>query len=322
MSTTLTSATLSVTVTEEITLNGNAINSTNQVSITDINEIDKRIVTIPSASEIVLMAFSTAIAAGQFIASDVRYIRLRNLDAANWLRVRLKKIITTPITTLGSITAGSAYPNGAYTNVAFTGGTGSGATANITVAGTAIQTLGTITAGSGYATPGTYTTVPLTGGSGSGAQATIVVAGGIVTSVTITTRGTGYVIGNVLSASNTNLGGSGSGFSIPVATLGGGVSAVTLVLAGTGYTAGDTLSASNTNLGGAGTGFSIPVSVATSVVNILDEKVSAGDCLILSNTSVSASTVNQAFASFVDIDSINCQANSSAIDVEYFVASV
>lgn len=84
-----------------------------------------------------------------------------------------------------------------------------------------LVTYTTLVGGSGYATPGTYTAVPLTGGSGSGGKATIIVAGGIVTSVTITTVGSAYVVGNTLSASNTNLGGSGSGFSITVQTIGG-----------------------------------------------------------------------------------------------------
>lgn len=79
-------------------------------------------------------------------------------------------------------------------------------------------TLNTLVGGSGYVNA-TYTAVPLTGGSGSGAKATIVVSGGAVTSVTLTSYGNDYVIGNTLSASNTNLGGSGSGFSIVVATI-------------------------------------------------------------------------------------------------------
>lgn len=81
--------------------------------------------------------------------------------------------------------------------------------------------LGTITPGSGYATPGTYTAVPLLGGTGTLGKATIIVAGGIVTSVVVTTPGSGYVVGDTLTASNTNLGGSGSGFSIPVSQVGG-----------------------------------------------------------------------------------------------------
>jgi hypothetical protein len=47
----------------------------------------------------------------------------------------------------------------------------------------------------------------------------VVVSGGAVTTVTITLRGAGYVIGNTLSASNTNLGGTGAGFSIPVTAI-------------------------------------------------------------------------------------------------------
>jgi hypothetical protein len=86
------------------------------------------------------------------------------------------------------------------------------------VTSSAIQTLGAVTGGSGYP-DGTYTNVPLTGGSGANATATVVVSGGAVTTVTITLRGAGYVIGNTLSASNTNLGGAGAGFSIPVTAI-------------------------------------------------------------------------------------------------------
>jgi hypothetical protein len=84
-----------------------------------------------------------------------------------------------------------------------------------------ITAFSTLTGGSGY-NNGTYFNVELTGGSGpSGtpATATIVVSGGSVTSVTLTDGGSLYAIGDVLSASNTDIGGSGSGFSIPVLTV-------------------------------------------------------------------------------------------------------
>lgn len=81
-----------------------------------------------------------------------------------------------------------------------------------------IKTLGAITPGSGYVSA-VYTNVPLTGGSGANAKATISVVGGQVASVTVTDRGLGYEVGDVLSASNTNLGGTGSGFSIPVTAI-------------------------------------------------------------------------------------------------------
>lgn len=78
-----------------------------------------------------------------------------------------------------------------------------------------IGALGSITGGSGYVN-GVYGNVALTGGSGSGGTANITVAGGAVSSVLIQLPGINYVVGNSLSASNTNLGGAGSGFSVPV----------------------------------------------------------------------------------------------------------
>jgi hypothetical protein len=81
-----------------------------------------------------------------------------------------------------------------------------------------IKTLTNLVGGSLYV-DNTYTDVPLTGGSGFGATADITVSGGAVTVVTITDVGAGYQIGDVLSASNTNLGGAGSGFSIDVSAI-------------------------------------------------------------------------------------------------------
>jgi hypothetical protein len=169
----------------------------------------------------------------------------------------------------GALTGGSGYvsaPGGSpYHNVPLTGGSGSGATANITVAAGAL---------------------------------------GQVTTVAIVNPGINYLVGDVLSASNANLGGAGSGFSIPVAALtGGGIATLGAIIGGSGYAStlstynnvpltggsgtgaiarvtinasavvalvlispginyliGDVLSASDANLGGAGgSGFSVPV---------------------------------------------------------------
>jgi hypothetical protein len=81
-----------------------------------------------------------------------------------------------------------------------------------------ISSIGTVTAGSGY-NNGVYTNVSVTGGTGNGAAATIVVAGGVVTSVNITNGGSLYSVGDVLSATNTDIGGTGTGFSFPVVTI-------------------------------------------------------------------------------------------------------
>jgi len=89
MATTIKNATLKVTVKEEITLNGSRQDSENTLRISDINEISKRIVTVPT-SEITLIAMGTAVANGTFIESDVLYIRITNKDDANHVSLTFK----------------------------------------------------------------------------------------------------------------------------------------------------------------------------------------------------------------------------------------
>ena len=82
MASTITAATMKVTISENITLNGRQQGSTNTVSIASINEISKRILTI-TTNESTIATFSGAVAsAGHYIAGDVRYIRFTNLEAS------------------------------------------------------------------------------------------------------------------------------------------------------------------------------------------------------------------------------------------------
>lgn len=91
MATTLTNATLTVTISESITLNGQAINSDNQLLVSDINEISKRIVSIPIAAETTVIVFAALVAAGTFIAANVKYIRIANKGNTNFCRIRVTK---------------------------------------------------------------------------------------------------------------------------------------------------------------------------------------------------------------------------------------
>jgi hypothetical protein len=69
------------------------------------------------------------------------------------------------ILTLGAITGGSLYTNAVYPNTPLTGGTGSGATANITVASGAVTAVAIVNSGIGYAVSDTLSaTLPV--GSG------------------------------------------------------------------------------------------------------------------------------------------------------------
>jgi predicted transcriptional regulator len=87
MATTITAATLTVTITEEITLNGQDKGATNTLTIASITEASQRIVEIPT-SEITVLSFqATTPGAGTFNEADVRYIRLTNKDDTNFIQI-------------------------------------------------------------------------------------------------------------------------------------------------------------------------------------------------------------------------------------------
>ena len=85
MATSLTAATLTVTLTEAISLNGYDQGAKNTVTIDNIAEISKRILTI-TTNEATIATMSGAVASsGHFNDSAVRYMRFTNLDDTNFL---------------------------------------------------------------------------------------------------------------------------------------------------------------------------------------------------------------------------------------------
>ena len=89
MATTITAATLTVTLTEEISLNGQDKGSTNTLTVASVTEVSQRIVNVPT-SEVIILAMGTAVAAGQLVEGDVRYIRLTNKDDTNHITLVFK----------------------------------------------------------------------------------------------------------------------------------------------------------------------------------------------------------------------------------------
>ena len=83
MTSTITSATLTLTVKESIELNGVEQGSTNTKTIASVNEVSKRIVTVTTTEAEVIAFHASAISSGTFIEGDVRYIRFTNLDDTN-----------------------------------------------------------------------------------------------------------------------------------------------------------------------------------------------------------------------------------------------
>jgi len=89
MASTVQNATLAITLDEKLVLNGK--NRGNKISYTlsNIDEVSQRILTVPSSGEITAATFGAAVAGGTYVTDNVRYIRVSNLDDTNWVRLRM-----------------------------------------------------------------------------------------------------------------------------------------------------------------------------------------------------------------------------------------
>ena len=105
MATTITDSTLTVTVTEEITINGVKNNSENEYTNASINEIFKRIVTCPASQETTVLQFATSVyaAPGDLAVGDCKYLRITNKDDTNSAKVAYVTTNTNFQVTLGPL---------------------------------------------------------------------------------------------------------------------------------------------------------------------------------------------------------------------------
>lgn len=82
-------ATLTVTITEAVSLNGASRGSTNTHTET-ISQIDHRIVTCLHSAEQTVVLFDSAVAAGTIEDGTIDYLRMTNLDSTNFVTVRVR----------------------------------------------------------------------------------------------------------------------------------------------------------------------------------------------------------------------------------------
>jgi hypothetical protein len=102
-------STLTVTITETLTLNGREQGSTNTKTISDITQCLKTIVEVPT-SEINLLTFANAAAGVTTLdQDDVEYIRITNLDAANYITIGIEKESSTASIAAFRIDAGRSF---------------------------------------------------------------------------------------------------------------------------------------------------------------------------------------------------------------------
>lgn len=90
-------ATLNVTITEELTLNGADRGSTNNLSVASVTQVYHRILTLPAnggagTTDTTISNFRTAVtgADSAVVDDDVKYIRVTNLDSSNSVTLSLQ----------------------------------------------------------------------------------------------------------------------------------------------------------------------------------------------------------------------------------------
>ena len=90
MASTITVGTLTVNITETVSLNGRDQGAENTLTVANVNEIFKRIVTVPT-SEIGIYTTTDSVAGGsQFKDGRVVYVRLTNKDDTNYMLIVVK----------------------------------------------------------------------------------------------------------------------------------------------------------------------------------------------------------------------------------------
>tara|TARA_B100000949_G_scaffold75327_1_gene67158 strand:- start:637 stop:1092 length:456 start_codon:yes stop_codon:yes gene_type:complete len=90
MATTISAGTLTVKLTESVSLNGSDMGATNTLTVAAINEINQRIVSLDAATVRTLFEFGTTIGSGTFISANVKYIRVTNKDDTNGVSLNLE----------------------------------------------------------------------------------------------------------------------------------------------------------------------------------------------------------------------------------------
>ena len=77
---------LTVTINETIDIGGENYDSRSQFSLKNVNEISKRIFTVPTYKTSILVLSSSA-GAGTYTSGSLKYARITNLDNANFVQL-------------------------------------------------------------------------------------------------------------------------------------------------------------------------------------------------------------------------------------------
>ena len=89
MATTVINANLTVTLTDTVTLNGQTYGNTNTLTIAEIDEVYSRVVEVPINAYTPVLELGSATGQGVLTATNVKYIRITNLDDTNQVQLKV-----------------------------------------------------------------------------------------------------------------------------------------------------------------------------------------------------------------------------------------
>ena len=92
MASTISAATLTVTLQESITLNGVDYGEFREIEIGSINEVSSRIVNVPTSKKTVAIFSASTVGVGQHLLANVKYLRITNLDDTNYVEVIITRV--------------------------------------------------------------------------------------------------------------------------------------------------------------------------------------------------------------------------------------
>jgi len=90
MASTVTSADMTVNIAESVTLNGVDQGGSHTLTISNVNEVVRRIMTVPT-SEVDIFGLSSANGQGDMDRAGFAYLRITNLDDTNFVRLRVNE---------------------------------------------------------------------------------------------------------------------------------------------------------------------------------------------------------------------------------------
>ena len=118
MATTVTDANLTVTITDNVTLNGQAYGNTNILTVASIDEVYSRVVEVPITTYTALFELGAASGQGVVSATNAKYFRITNLDDTNYVNLKIADLATATNSFVVKLDAGKTFIMGGVDFVA------------------------------------------------------------------------------------------------------------------------------------------------------------------------------------------------------------